>query len=144
MSENEELAPVVDASAISVFNKDYINTLSIDTFEGKIKAINALNNADSLKDNKKPVKMVDCLQIPGIRKGRSDNQGDSPCINSYIFDADGKVYFTQSEGIARSLKMIAAITPNLGKDAAHDYLVVKVVSKETANGNTIKSLVVDM
>lgn len=142
MADNTDMIPSVDAAKVLSGNAVQINTLNTDTFDGKITALNALNNAVSLKDANSSLKICDCIALPGVRKGRN-NTADTECQNTYLIDIDGNAYFTQSDGIARSVRMIYMLFPDFGKSSDVGYLKVRVVEKKLPNGNTIKSLVVD-
>lgn len=140
-ASTEEIAPV-DATVITTANDaDHINTLSLDSMESKIKVFNALNAATSLNDIKKGTSfnVVDVIQVPGIRKGRNGNN-DTPCHNTYLICDDDKVLFTQSDGIARSVKWAVSLFPDMGKSAPQGHLTFKVIATELSNGNTVKSL----
>lgn len=122
-------------------NGNAINTIDIDSIEGKKAAINALNNAHSLNEFPGEVfNLRDVMMIKGIRKGRG-NAEDTECINTYFIDDKGEAYFTQSDGIARSIRNILMLLPTLGKDTDEGYLQVKIVSEKLQNGNTIKNVV---
>ena len=142
MADNTDMIPSVDAAKVLSGNAVQINTLNTDTFDGKITALNALNNAVSLKDANSSLKICDCIALPGVRKGRN-NTAETECQNTYLIDVDGNAYFTQSDGIARSVRMIYMLFPDFGKSSDVGYLKVRVVEKKLPNGNTIKSLVVD-
>ena len=142
MADDTDMIPSVDAAKVLSGNAVQINTLNTDTFDGKITALNALNNAVSLKDANSSLKICDCIALPGVRKGRN-NTADTECQNTYLIDVDGNAYFTQSDGIARSVRMIYMLFPDFGKSSDVGYLKVRVVEKKLPNGNTIKSLVVD-
>ena len=142
MADNTDMIPSVDAAKVLSGIVVEINTLNTDTFDGKITALNALNNAVSLKDANSSLKICDCIALPGVRKGRN-NTADTECQNTYLIDIDGNAYFTQSDGIARSVRMIYMLFPDFGKSSDVGYLKVRVVEKKLPNGNTIKSLVVD-
>jgi hypothetical protein len=139
----DEIIPTVDAQVISAKGEDIINTLDTTSFEGKIKILNALNSAVSLKNTKKPINVVDVLRMPGVRKSR-DGAPDKDCLNTYLISEDGKVYFSQSEGIARSVGYIYALFPDMGKSTEFGHLTLKVIEQELPNGNTIKNLAIDM
>lgn len=149
--KNTEMAPVEETEIVTVNfdditsgNGDVINTLNLSTTEGKVATINALNNAMSLKDAKDAVlDICDCITMPGVRKGRN-GMPDMECVNTYLIDTEGNAWFTQSDGIARSVKMIAMMFPDFGKNTPDGCLHVKVDSRELNNGNTIKNLVLDM
>ena len=142
MDDNTDMIPSVDAAKVLSGNAVQINTLNTDTFDGKITALNALNNAVSLKDANSSLKICDCIALPGVGKGRN-NTADTECQNTYLIDVDGNAYFTQSDGTARSVRMIYMLFPDFGKSSDVGYLKVRVVEKKLPNGNTIKSLVVD-
>ena len=128
-------ATLADSHAVAT---PFVNTLDAGTMEGKLATANALNSAVSLKDyTDTPLRIVDVIQTPGIRKARDKSQVDTPCDNTYLIGADGTAYFSQSEGIARSVRNLLAIFPDFNKP---DGLTVVVESTEMANGNTIKSL----
>ena len=133
---SNELATVRDENPNAVFN-----TLATkDDLQSKIKAANALNAAESLSEFEGVViKMTDCILAPGVRKSRNVNIPDASCTNTYIIDVDGKSYFSQSNGVARSIKSFAAIF-NGEFDLGNGYLPVVMVSQQLANGNTLKTM----
>lgn len=143
-TENNEVMPAVNMEQIMSSNGSFMNTMNLATNEGKIATLNAVNSALSLKDAKDTVlDICDCITMPGVRKGRN-GAPDTDCQNTYLIDTEGNAWFTQSDGIARSVRMIAMMFPDFGKTMEDKCLHVKVDSKELANGNTIKSLVLDM
>lgn len=125
------------SAAAAETNERFRNTLDLATIEGKKATVNALNNAVSLNDyNDTPITIVDIITCPGVRKGRN-GQLDTPCQNTYLIDNEGRAYFTQSDGIARSANAILA-TYKVAE--IHAGIAMKVSSTKLANGNTIKSL----
>lgn len=119
-------------------NDNYRNTLDLATIEGKKATLNALNSAVSLNDfNDTPLTIVDIITTPGVRKSRNAGVADTPCQNTYLIDYEGKAYFTQSDGIARSVNGILAF---LTADEIHTGIAMCVRSTKLPNGNTIKSL----
>lgn len=121
----------------------YINTFPIDTVEGKIATINAYNAAVSLKDYVGVVLHIcDVITMPGIRKARSLDQVDTHCQNTYLIDTEGKAYFSQSDGVAKSINVIAAMMPDFGKSSELGYLPLACTETQLANGNTLKQIVV--
>lgn len=115
-----------------VMSSDFICTVDTNTVEGKKLAANALNAAVSLKElGDKKFRLVNVITTPGTR-----SQTNEDCINTYLIDAKGTAYFTQSTGILRSAKNLAAI---FNEDFG-DGIDVQVVSNPTNTGNTIKSL----
>lgn len=125
------------SAAAAETNERFRNTLDLATVEGKKATVNALNNAVSLSDyNDTPLTIVNIITSPGVRKGRN-GQTDTPCQNTYLIDIEGRAYFTQSEGIARSANAILAMYK---VEEIHSGIPLKVSSAKLANGNTIKSL----
>ena len=50
----------------------FINTLDLSSNEGKIATVNAINSAEPLNNHVgEIIKVVDCITMPGIRKGRN-------------------------------------------------------------------------
>lgn len=119
-------------------NDAYRNTLDLATIDGKKSTLNALNSAVSLNDyNDTPLNVVDVITTPGMRKSRVAGVEDTPCQNTYLIDSDGRAYFTQSDGIARSINgILAFFTP----DEIHAGIAMCVRASQLPNGNTIKSL----
>jgi len=125
------------SAAAAETNERFRNTLNLTTVEGKKATVNALNNAMSLNDyNDTPLTIVDIITSPGVRKGRN-GQADTPCQNTYLIDVEGRAYFTQSDGIARSAN---AILTMFDVAEIHSGIPMKVSAAKLANGNTIKSL----
>lgn len=138
VNETEELATAESVQVISKIN-GFINTLDIDSDEGKLKTIAAYNGAQSLTSKGDEVfNLEDVITIPGVRKSRNISQPNTPCTNTYLITTDGEAFFTQSDGIADSVGMIVAMYPDLNKP---DGLKVRVQETITANGNTLKRLI---
>lgn len=129
MSENTELATTENTNA----------PLAISTFAADAKKatiFNALNDAYSLADEAPDtIVLQGIIMKDGIRRARTQNDVDTPCVDTYLVADDGTAYFTQSDGIARSARDMLAL---YGNDVAG--LVVRVVEKQLANGNTVKNL----
>ena len=122
----------------TVFEPIY-NTIDTTTRAGKVKTVNAYNNAESLASIGDSVFCaVDAFTTTGVRRSRMEGVPDHECINAYILTADGKSYFTQSTGIVNGLQMVLAVAPDMDKDAGG--IKLRVTSKNLANGNTIKGL----
>ena len=120
----------------------FINTYDLSSNEGKMKVVNAVNNSVPLKDfMDKELHIVDCITMPGIRKGRN-GMPDSECINTHLIDVDGVSYFSQSDGVSRAIQMFAAMWPDFGKKSTDEgYLALKCVAQDLPNGNTLKTLI---
>lgn len=113
----------------------FICTVDDTTFAGKKALVNARNSAVSLNSFGigKPFSVVGAYTTPGIR-----TQSGTPCTNVYLFAADGTTYFTQSEGINRSVLDIADMFPDFNADNGGIPVVVKATKLD--GGKTIKSL----
>lgn len=118
----------------------FVNTCDLGTLDGKMRSANAINSAVSLNDHVGEVlRIVDVITMPGVRKGRN-GQADTPCQNTYLIDADGVTYFSQSDGVKRSINTTMSIFRTC--DAGKGYLPLACKSDVLPNGNTIKTLVI--
>ena len=137
-SNNAEIVSVAALENVGI--PGFFITLDTETMDGKIAYTNACNDAESLADHEgEVIHMTDAFIVPGYRRDRNGGS-PRPCANTYVIDADHVAYFSQSDGIARSLYQIHDICPNL--DGGNGYLPIAVKSKKLANGNTIKSIVI--
>ena len=140
MTENITAITAADETAIDFAPvQGFINTCDLDTLDGKMRSANAINSAGSLNDHVGEVlRIVDVITMPGVRKGRN-GQADAPCQNTYLIDADGITYFSQSDGVKRSINTTLSIFKKC--DAGKGYLPLVCKSDVLPNGNTIKTLV---
>lgn len=140
MTENITAITAADETAIDFAPvQGFINTCDLDTLDGKMRSANAINSAVSLNDHVGEVlRIVDVITMPGVRKGRN-GQADTPCQNTYLIDADGITYFSQSDGVKRSVNTTLSIFKKC--DAGKGYLPLVCKSDVLPNGNTIKTLV---
>lgn len=140
MTENITAITAADETAIDFAPvQGFINTCDLDTLDGKMRSANAINSAVSLNDHVGEVlRIVDVITMPGVRKGRN-GQADTPCQNTYLIDADGVTYFSQSDGVKRSINTTLSIFKKC--DAGKGYLPLVCKSDFLPNGNTIKTLV---
>lgn len=110
-----------------------ICTMDISTFDGKRAIINARNTATSLASlGAEPLTVTGVYVTPGVRF-----QTGQKCANVYLFAKDGKTYFSQSEGIYRSVLDIFDMFPDFN---APDGLLVVVKQIELGGGRVLKSL----
>lgn len=116
-------------------NRRFICTMDVSTFAGKKAIVNARNSAISLNSYGlgKKLEIVGVYTAPGYR-----NITGQLCTNVYLFAKDGKTYFSQSEGIARSVLDIYDMFPDF--NAAGGGIPVVVKSTKLDGGRTIKSL----
>lgn len=117
-----------------------VSTISDDTPENKIKVLNAKNNADALKDHVGEQFLVkDVIMTPGTRSARSGNP-EQPCVNTYLITGETALY-SQSDGVARSMADILSVFPDLNYP---NGLVITCFEKNLPNGNTLKTLAVEL
>lgn len=116
-------------------SEGYICTLDRTSTEGKVAIAKALNGSEPLKDHMNEVlHLAGVITTPGVRA-----QSGAECTNNYLVLDDGKVLFSQSDGVTRSLKVIAA----LWSGDLHDgkTVDVKCISQNLTNGNTLKTII---
>lgn len=137
-----EPTEIASASACNSVQGD-VNTFDLATNEGKLATLKTLNSADSLNGHEGEIlDIVDCVTKPGIRKSRDPRLPNTPCTDTYLVLLDGTVLMTQSEGVANSVREIAAMFPDFGKATLPDGCIhAAFVAKDLPNGNTIKNLV---
>lgn len=111
----------------------YICTMDNSTFEGKRAIVNARNSALSLNGRgAEPLTIVGVYTVPGVR-----SQTGQKCVNVYLFAKDGNTYFTQSQGIYRSVLDIYDVFPDFN---APDGITVAVKQTSLSGGRFTKSL----
>ena len=111
----------------------YICTMDNSTFEGKRAIVNARNSALSLNGcGAKPLTVIGAYIAPGVR-----SQTGQKCANVYLFGKDGKTYFSQSQGIYRSVLDIYDMFPDFN---APDGITVAVKQTPLGGGRSTKSL----
>ena len=121
----------------------FINTLDLSSNEGKIATVNAINSAEPLNNHVgEIIKVVDCITMPGIRKGRN-GMPDTECVNTHLIDTEGNVYFSQSDGVSRAIRSFSALWPDFGKGTTVEgYLPMVCKEVPLNNGNKLKTLVI--
>ena len=121
--------------------RGYICTLDITTIEGKMDLATALNGAVSMRDQiNKPLSVVNVVTTQGARARTGEE-----CVNTYLICEDGTVYFSQSDGIARSVKVLVALftdpTSNEFINPVSQGVGFMVKEQALQNGNTLKTVV---
>lgn len=93
----------------------------------RVRMFNARNSATSLKSlGDTPIDIVDVMTEIGVRT-RSGN----PCQNTYIFTADGQVYFTQSNGLGKTInELVDMVEGDFKTNTTNGYVKVRI--KETS------------
>lgn len=114
-------------------NYRYICTMDNSTFEGKRAIVNARNSALSLNGlGAEPLTVVGAYITSGVR-----SQTGQKCANVYLFEKDGNTYFSQSQGIYRSVLDIYDMFPDFN---APDGITVAVKQTSLSGGRSTKSL----
>lgn len=121
--------------------RGYICTLDITTIEGKMALATALNGAVSMRDKiNEPLRVVNIVTTQGARA-----RTGAECVNTYLVCEDGNVYFSQSDGVARSVKVLVALftdpTTNEFMNPVEQGVGFMVKEQALQNGNTLKTVV---
>lgn len=92
----------------------------------RVRMFNARNSATSLKNlGDTPIDIVDVMTQIGVR-----TRSGKPCQNTYIFTVDGQVYFTQSNGLGKTInELVDMVEGDFKTNTTNGY--VKVQIKET-------------
>lgn len=134
--ENEQMNDnntVNETAQNTADNYRYICTMDNSTFEGKRAIVNARNSALSLNGcGAEPLTVIGAYIAPGVR-----SQTGQKCANVYLFEKDGKTYFSQSQGIYRSVLDIYDMFPDFN---APDGITVAVKQTPLGGGRSTKSL----
>ena len=117
----------------TVVNYRYICTMDNNTFEGKRAIVNARNSALSLNAiGDTSITVIGAYTAPGVR-----SQTGQKCVNVYLFANDGNTYFSQSQGIYRSVLDIYDMFPDFN---APNGIPVAVKKTPLGGGRSVKSL----
>lgn len=128
--DNEQMN---ETAQTNVNNYRHICTIDNSTFEGKRAIVNARNSALSLNGiGDTPITVIGAYTAPGVR-----SQNGQKCVNVYLFAKDGKTYFSQSQGIYRSVLDIYDTFPDFN---APDGILVAVKETPLGGGKSTKSL----
>lgn len=128
--DNEQMN---ETAQTNVGNYRHICTIDNSTFEGKRAIVNARNSALSLNGiGDTPITVIGAYTAPGLR-----SQNGQKCVNVYLFAKDGKTYFSQSQGIYRSVLDIYDMFPDFN---APDGILVAVKETPLGGGKSTKSL----
>lgn len=131
---NEQMNDTAKETAqTTVDNYRYICTMANSTFEGKRAIVNACNNAVSLNAiGDTPLTVIGAYTAPGVR-----SRTRQKCVNVYLFADDGNTYFSQSQGIYRSVLDIYDMFPDFN---APNGIPVTVKTTPLGGGRSTKSL----
>lgn len=128
--DNEQMN---ETAQTNVGDYSHICTIDNSTFEGKRAIVNARNSALSLNGiGDTPITVIGAYTAPGVR-----SQNGQKCVNVYLFAKDGKTYFSQSQGVYRSVLDIYDMFPDFN---APDGILVAVKETPLGGGKSTKSL----
>lgn len=136
-----ELATTKQTNNDFAISNGYICTPDVSTIDGKVMLGNALNGAISMSNKiDEPLMVTDIVTTPGVRSRTGEE-----CTNTYLICDDGTVYFSQSDGIARSIKYLKAIftDQNTGEfiNPLSEGVAFMIKEQKMANGNSLKTVV---
>lgn len=104
--------------------------------EGIVNVFNAKHTALSFtKAGNEPIKIVNVYAEAG-KRARSGND----CQNTYIYTDTGEVYFTQSDGIGKTINEICEAIGYDFANTTNGYAAVQVSVTQLANDRTYKQL----
>jgi len=117
------------------------NYSTIEVTKDTVKTVaNAVNNAKSLnaaiEQGTSVFNVIGVITVPGVRKTRDANGVYTPCTNTTLVCEDGNAYFSQSEGIRKSVDTLC----RLGVFDSGEAVALAIDATKTNNGNIIKSL----
>lgn len=134
--DNSNALAIYDHSAYTPGNASTLQIIDKDT---RKVVLNAANNAQSLaKIGDRMLDVIGIIMKPGILRGRNGNP-DQPCTDTILVCADGSAYMSKSEGIRKAAENFV----NNGVFEDGEPVPMHVYAYDTANGNTIKTLVLD-
>lgn len=114
------------------------STIVVNDKETKKTVVNAMNAAESLANHEGEVlSIIGVMCKPGIRRARDKNGVDAPCTDTILVGADGRAYFSQSEGVRNACDNFNAA--GLFEDG--EPVDMKLTSTVLPSGNTRKTLV---
>lgn len=133
--ENMELA--IANNDMSIYQASQYSTVEVHDAQTRKLVANAANNAVSLSTIGNTVfEAIGVMAKPGVRRSRDKNVPDAPCTDCIILCADGKAYFTKSEGIRKALDNLVG----MGVFEDGEPVKMRVVESQLSNGNTLKTL----
>lgn len=135
----EAVEPTENATASSVTRNGFEPKKYI-TFDplipaNRVRMFNARNSAMSLKNlGDTPIDIVDVMTQIGAR-ARSGN----PCQNTYIFTADGQVYFTQSNGLGKTInEVVDMVSGDFKTNTTNGYVKAQIKETPLSGGRSYK------
>lgn len=122
---------------MGIYQPSQYSTVEVHDAQTRKMVANAANNAVSLSTiGNTAFEAIGVMAKPGVRRSRDKNVPDAPCTDCIILCADGKAYFTKSEGIRKALDNLVG----MGVFDDGEPVKMRVVESQLANGNTLKTL----
>lgn len=123
--------------ARSTFEPMQYVTFDIAEPKNRVKVFNAHNTAVSLKNiGDTPIKVVDVMAEAGTRA-----RSETVCQNTYLFTEDGRVFFTQSNGIAKTTnELVEMVQGDFHKNTTNGYVLVKLTESKLSGERSYKQL----
>ena len=133
--ENMELATA--GNDMSIYQASQYSTVEVHDAQTRKMVANAANNATSLSEiGGTEFEAIGVMTKPGVRRSRDKNVPDAPCTDCIILCANGKAYFTKSEGIRKALDNLVG----MGVFEDGEPVKMRVITSQLQNGNTLKTL----
>lgn len=119
----------------NVFKPKKYSTFDPHIPANRVRMFNARNSATSLKNlGDTPIDIVDVMAQIGVR-ARSGN----PCQNTYIFAADGQVYFTQSNGLGKTInEVVDMVSGDFKTNTTNGYVKAQIKEMSLSGGRSYK------
>ena len=125
-------------NSTELYNASHYSSIDASDSATKKTVVNAMNAADSLsKHEGETLNIIGVMCKPGVRRARDKQSVDTPCTDTILVGADGKAYFSQSEGVRNACDNFMAA--GLFDDG--EAIPMQLVSSVLPNGNTRKTLV---
>lgn len=117
------------------FEPQQYSTFDVHIPANRVRMFNARNNATTLKNlGDTPIDIVDVMTQIGVRT-RSGN----PCQNTYIFTADGQVYFTQSNGLGKTInELVDMVEGDFKANTTNGYVKVQIKEMSLSGDRSYK------
>lgn len=121
----------------SKFEPQQYVTFDTNVMTNRVKIFNAHRNAVSLKNvEDEALNVVDVMAEIGTRA-----RTDTPCQNTYLFCDDGRIFFTQSNGIGDTVnEIVEMLNGDFAANTTNGYVTVRQTATALSEGRTYKQL----
>lgn len=129
---------LANTTATELYTASNYSSIEATDLETKKTVVNAMNAAESLSAHEgETLDIIGVMTKPGVRRARDKQSQDAPCTDTILVGADGKAYFSQSEGVRNACDNFMAA----GLFDSGEVVQMQLVSTTLPNGNTRKTLV---